>query len=223
MIPKSTVNWRIWELVKVGILERVGRGLFIRGKTIQFRPFIRNQLKRLDDKIKAQYPFLKYCLWENDMIRTFQQHLSGSRFILIDVDKDGVEALFEFLRETNKHTWIRPGPDMMYKYVLQQNDSIIVRRLISQAPVQFSGKTQTVTIEKMLVDVFADGEFNYLAGNELSLVFKTAYERFTVNQNKLLRYAGRKGQREKLHAFLQTNQLTKKVYTANDIPGNTQR
>ncbi|MHA4811483.1 DUF6577 family protein [Flavitalea flava] len=50
--------------------------------------------------------------------------------------------------------------------------------------------------EKMLVDLFTDNEFEYLEGNELISVFKNAWDHFPVNQSKLLRYAGRKGQRQ---------------------------
>lgn len=34
-IKKSTVNWRIYELARNGVLQRIGKGKYIIGKSIQ--------------------------------------------------------------------------------------------------------------------------------------------------------------------------------------------
>ena len=39
-INKSTVNWRIYELVRNGILQRIGKGKFVVGKSIYYLPEI---------------------------------------------------------------------------------------------------------------------------------------------------------------------------------------
>lgn len=216
-VPKSTVNWRVYELVKTGVLERAGRGRFIRGTGPRFYPPIRLQLKKLSEKIKTKFPYIQYCLWENDIVRSFQQHLSSSRFILIDVEKESMQAVFEYLKENFKHIWLKPDTETIYHYILPEKQSIIVRHLISEAPLQTCENIPTVTIEKMLVDLFTDNEFEYLEGTELVSVFRNARDRFPINQSKLLRYAGRKGQRQELQAFLEKNNFIKKSFNSHDF------
>lgn len=204
-MPKATVNWRIYELVKKGILERVGKGKFMWGSETKFQPTVSIQLKQLNHKIKAKFPFISYCLWDNGMIKPFHQHLPGSRFTLIDVEKEVLESVFVFFKEEYKNTYLKPAKEMMDTYVMSDNDSIIIRQLISEAPVQGVDGIPTVTIEKMLVDIYTDREFEYLKGSELLLIFKNIFDRFTVNKSKLLRYAGRKGKQEKILRFLEDN------------------
>jgi hypothetical protein len=202
------VNWRVYELAKKGILERVGKGKFLWGSETKFHPSISVPLKQLNYKIKKQFPFISYCLWDNGMLKPFHLHLPGSRFILADVEKDVMESLFVFFKKEYKNTYLKPDKEMMDKYIMQDNDSIIVRQLISESPTQVTDEVTTVTIEKMIVDIFSDHEFEYLKGSELLLIVRNAFDQFTINKSKLLRYASRKGQQEKLSRFLEDNHFT---------------
>jgi hypothetical protein len=216
-IPASTVNWRVYELVKTGILERTGRGRFIIGSGTPFSLPVRPSLAKLSAKIKAAFPYTQYCVWESDIIRGFQQHLSFSKFILVDVEKDATQAIFDFLKDLYPSVWLKPDPATIDRYILAGKESIIVRHLISEAPLQTNSNTPTITIEKMLVDLFTDNEFEYLRGQELRRIFDNAWDRYSVNLNKLLRYAARKGQREELEAFLEENNFTKKRFNPHDL------
>ncbi|ETZ23863.1 DUF6577 family protein [Pedobacter sp. V48] len=60
----------------------------------------------------------------------------------------------------------------------------------------------TVSIEKLLADVFCDMEFNFLAGSDCQSIFTNAYFKYVVNENKLLRYSARKGRRPDLHRYI---------------------
>ena len=61
-----------------------------------------------------------------------------------------------------------------------------------------------ISIEKLLVDVFCDAEFNYLEGSELSAIYDNAFYKYTINKNKLFRYAARKGKKEEISKFMET-------------------
>ena len=65
----------------------------------------------------------------------------------------------------------------------------------------------TATLEKILVDIFSDEEFQYLQSNELVVIFKSAFERYTINESKLIRYADRKRKKKQLLAFLRSNNI----------------
>ena len=211
-VPKATVNWRIYELVKKGILERIGKGKFELGAQTKFHPSIANNLKNINTVIKNKFPYINYCLWDTNIIKPFHQHYPNSGFILVDVEKDVTESVFLFLKEKYKNVFLKPDKEILDRYVVSNKNSLVVRQLISEAPVQNEKGVPTVTIEKMLVDMFCDDEFEYMKGSEMLSVFKNIFEQFTISKSKLLRYASRKGKKDRIADFLEKNNLIKTNY-----------
>lgn len=55
----------------------------------------------------------------------------------------------------------------------------------------------------MLVDIFCDEIiFSAYKGNEMKTIFTSAFNKYAINENKLLRYANRRGKREQLKKYL---------------------
>ena len=67
-INKSTVNWRIYELVQNGILQRIGKGKFVVGKSIHYLLEISNKEITINSIIKKEFPFIKYCIWNSNYV-----------------------------------------------------------------------------------------------------------------------------------------------------------
>ena len=62
-----------------------------------------------------------------------------------------------------------------------------------EAPVQNIKDMNTLTIEKMFVDIFCDDIiFSAQQGSEMKLIFNEAIKKYTINANRMLRYADRK-------------------------------
>ena len=78
-----------------------------------------------------------------------------------------------------------------------------MKPLVSEAPTQKIAGINTVTIEKMLVDLFCDGIL-YAAqqGSERVTIFREAFEKYTINESRMLRYAGRRRKKEELRSYL---------------------
>lgn len=57
---------------------------------------------------------------------------------------------------------------------------------------------------KKLVDLCTDKEFISFQGNEIYHIYENAFEAYTVNQQTMLRYAGRKSKREEIEKILKT-------------------
>jgi hypothetical protein len=75
---------------------------------------------------------------------------------------------------------------------------------VTGSPVQLVKNVPTTTIEKLLVDLFCDKEFEFLQGYELTHIFNNAFSKYTINVDKLLRYASRKAKRDQLSEFIKT-------------------
>lgn len=96
---------------------------------------------------------------------------------------------------------------MLNQYLSDLKKTIIVRTLVSEAPYREVRNTRVATLEKILVDIFTDEEFAYLRGNEMTIIFKTAFERYTISESKLIRYADRKRKKEQILDFLRENRI----------------
>ena len=90
---------------------------------------------------------------------------------------------------------------------INTNEAIIIRPLISESPLQLVDGIKTPAIEKILVDIVGDLEFNFLQGSEINYVYSSIFERHNVNKNRLLRYATRRGRKEEVEQLINTNKL----------------
>jgi hypothetical protein len=72
-----------------------------------------------------------------------------------------------------------------------------------EAPVQLLQGVVTTTIEKLLVDVFCDDVlFAAQQGGEMATIYRVAFEKHTINENKMLRYANRRRKKEDFSNYL---------------------
>jgi hypothetical protein len=92
-IPRATVNWRVYELVKRGIFERVGKGKFKIGKSKIYQPEITTMLFKINKSIQTNFPFITYCLWQQQSINEFSQHISKTGVVLVEVERDSAESI----------------------------------------------------------------------------------------------------------------------------------
>jgi hypothetical protein len=92
---------------------------------------------------------------------------------------------------------------MMENFVLESKDAIVIKSLTSEAPMQKVDNITVPAIEKIIVDLYADSEiFFFLQGSEMLNIFTNALEKYTVNTDRLLRYAKRRNKGEELKKIL---------------------
>ncbi|MBA4389551.1 MAG: hypothetical protein C0399_01265, partial [Syntrophus sp. (in: bacteria)] len=180
-IKRATVNWRIYELARQGFFKRIGRGTYVLGKEIGFSPTLSKKHKIMFSRIKKQFPLIAFCCWHTSALKEFFQHLAENDFLLVEVEREAMDAVFHFVKETNKNTFKEPSRDAMENYVFDGKDAVIVKPLISEAPLQDVDNITVPTIEKILVDLVADSEvLFFLQGNEILNIFGNAMEKFTI-------------------------------------------
>lgn len=76
--------------------------------------------------------------------------------------------------------------------------------MVTDSPIQKNESIYVATLEKILVDLCTDKEFISFQGNEIYHIYENALSAYTVNQQTMLRYAGRKTKREKVETVLRT-------------------
>ena len=207
-VKKATVNWRIYNLVQEGILNRIGRGKFTLGKGDAYIPELSSKMISVYKKIKSDFPFLAICLWNTSVINEFMLHQPGKYYQLLEVDKDAMESIFYYLKDRNYSVYMEPSEELIRRYMIDEKEPWIVKSLVSEAPIQQVNAIPTVTIEKLLVDIFCDPViFNAQQGSEMNQIFHEVFEKYTVSESKMLRYASRRRKKKELDNYL--NEVSK--------------
>ena len=186
-------------------MKRIGRGKFTLGEGKNYVPEISTATKSIFKKLKAEFPYTNLCVWNTSLLNEFMLHQPNQFFTLVETDKETTNAVFYFLREIKKSVFIEPTKDILEKYVVNEREVIIVKPLVTEAPTQNINGVETTSIEKILVDVFCDDViFSAHQGSETRTIFKNAFDKYTINQNKMLRYADRRNKKEELNQFVKT-------------------
>ena len=201
-IPYTTINWRIYKLVKLDILRRIGKGCYQLGKTTTFSQPINNKMQKIELFLQKKFPFVQYCQWDLSQINSFANHLINFNVSFVDVEKGTADSAYYAIKEQFQKVMAIQN---LYDGLSEFNNYIFVRPLITEAPIHKTGKINTATLEKILVDLAVDKEFMLFQGSEIYTIFESAMEQYTINQNTLLRYAARKNKKEYIKKIIAIN------------------
>jgi hypothetical protein len=196
-VSANAVWIQLDRLVKNNDLVRENRGVYGLPSTSQknFISAVSHELKQLSQKIKVQFPFVNHCVWSSKAIVSYMHHIPKLNYTYVDVERNVTESVFDFLNNNNsKRVFLCPSHDEFNRYVVG-TDAIIVRTLVSEAPLQVIEGINTPTIEKILVDATGDVEFDFLQGAEITYFYRNVIERHNIKKSKLMRYATRRGRR----------------------------
>ena len=200
-MKRSTLDGRIHVLKEKGILHSVGRGIYSLQTPQQYQPDT-HTLKRLFKQLKKEFPFLEICAWDTRWLNEFMHHQPGRFYTLIEVEKDALSSVFYFLQEKRRNVYLDPSETILEQYV-QENEATLVTSLVTEAPTQTIDAVTTTTLEKMLVDIYCNPIiFAAQQGQEREVIFGNAFDKYTVERAKLLRYAARRGKRKELQTFI---------------------
>lgn len=130
-------------------------------------------------------------------------HQPGRFYLLVEVDRDALQSVFFYLKENKFPVFIEPTKDLIEKYIPVGKETLIVKSLISEAPLQNISRINLPTIEKLLVDIFCDDViFAAQQGAEMRTIFQEAFTKYTVNENRMLRYADRRRKKDNFREYL---------------------
>lgn len=207
-IKLSTINGRINLLITRGIILRIGRGVYTINNNNyiqQYRPEPEQTLVKIYHRVKKQYPFSKLCIWNYSWINEFTQHQITNKNIIVETEGEMMESVFFFLKEQGYYTVFNPKNDTLEKYATNDDKTIIITQLISQSPTQSVNKIKTITLEKLIVDIYCNNAiYNALQGIEMNYIFRNTIKKYAINWTRLIRYAARRKKYEDLILYLKT-------------------
>ncbi len=208
-VKRSAVIRRIVVLEKNRKIERLSKGVYRLGQTKNYVPILEKELMALYRKLQKKFPLINFCVWNTKQFNELMLHQPAQFLSVIETEKDSSEYVFHFLKQAYKEVYLNPTKAEIEKYVSLAKNGIVVKNLISETPIQQIDLTPTITIEKILVDVFCEPYlFAAQQGTELETIFKTAFEKYTINTSKLLRYANRRKRKKEIVELIQYLNLT---------------
>ena len=120
-------------------------------------------------------------------------HIPSTHKTIIEVEKGTEDSVFYFLSDIRKNVFLNPSRDILDKYAQENTNQIIIKNLVTDAPLQKINNLRIPTLEKIIVDLILDVEtLSEYQGRDLESIIENAYQFHSIQENKLLRYASRR-------------------------------
>ncbi|WP_052158313.1 DUF6577 family protein [Lacinutrix jangbogonensis] len=192
-VKQTTINWRIYTLVDDGIIQRIGRGKYKLGKQKEFKPVVSKDNQILYLKLKEEFPFLDISIWSTKWIAQWMLHIPNNYETIIEVEKGAEDNIFYYVSDIKENVFLNPSKDILDKYANRNEPIVIIKNLITDAPLQEVEQVKIPTIEKILVDLIIDTElYKAYQGRDLDNIIENAFQYNTIKKDTLLRYANRR-------------------------------
>ena len=197
-----TARQYLSSLAKDNELVRVAQGEYALPDKQSFTYTPSENVKKIHDSLKSELPFTDFCIYDGSILSPIQHHLSINNSIYVETNRDAVESVFSRLKGQYKDVYRQPDSTFMYDYVDLRNQCIIVKTLVTEAPLMIVDSVRVPTLEKLLVDTQKDADFDYLRGAESQYMYQMAFDLYTINTQRLMRYARRRGISQEIQKLL---------------------
>jgi hypothetical protein len=187
-----TARQYLSSMYRAGNLERVGTGVYSLRHKQEFSYLPSDAVKEIYATLKDDRPFADFCVYDGSIIAPIQHHLSINNAIYVETNRDVVETVFGKLKDGGKDVFRQPDAQFVYDYIDLRKQCIIVKALVSESPTMTVDGIVVPTLEKLLVDIQADADFDYLRGEESQNMFNQAFGLFSINIQRLMRYSRRR-------------------------------
>ncbi len=199
---ESTVSVYLSQLKEEGKITSPSRGHYSLGNRQTYTPYLEDDLKRIFKKVQKHFPYARICIWDTLWLNHFMRHQLFINYRVIEVEKDAADQVFYFLSEHNKNVFLNPDEKIFDRYITTVRDTIIVKNLVSEAPIIDLEKIVVPTLEKLLVDMLIDDDLFAAQQSELSFIYENALKNYTINKLQMKRYALRRNREQKITELL---------------------
>lgn len=201
---KKTIEWRIHDLLNKEVLQVVGRGIYTLKPKQVFKPYISDYFQEIYRIASTGFALEAHSICSTGWLNSFTKHQFAKFLYIVEVDKEALEPVFhQFRDEGYQNVFLNPNKDLMQTYILGQEKSIIIKSLVSRAPVQKVEGIFIPTLEKLLVDLVADKRiYSIYQGRELERIYEDVIQRYALNFSTLWSYAKRRNKQKRVRELL---------------------
>lgn len=212
-LNQGTFRWRVYRLKEEGIMRSLKRGVYILETRKVYKPKVNLALKKLFNDVKRSFPYIDICIWNTSWLHDFMNHQPFNSMIILEVDRDVTEVVFQFLREKRNEVYLSPKAKSSNSYILGENGIIVKQIVKEEVPIMEHEKVVVPKIEKILVDIFFESQlFISYQGQEKINIFERVYDEYSINASTVYRYARNRGIKENIKKFILENTNIDKKY-----------
>ena len=204
-IERAKLSWYLGKLCRNGKLRRVGRGVYTLQSANTFVVKANTTARSLYRSLSGEYPFADFCVYSANVITPLLHDMMPNNTLYVETNRDTMQSVFDMLFPKYKgRIFLAPTKEIAATYIDFGKENIIVKPLVTEAPLALDGNVPVPTLEKLLVDTRVDADFYYLHGYENLEMLRTAISHYDVNRNRLLRYADRRNAKDSIQKDLET-------------------
>ena len=195
---ETTINIKISELKKAGVIKSPSRGLYAITEKLPYQPQLSIELKKLNSTLHKAFPFARFCVWDTKWLNEFMRHQPFHFYLVAEVEKDVLESAFYKLSACYPKIFLDPDEQMFERYVSMVEYPLIIKQLVSESPIQQIQKVSVPKLEKLLVDMLSDTSLFAAQQNEMEFIYQSVFEKYAMNQAMMTRYAKRRNREDEL-------------------------
>lgn len=198
----NTINMYLSRLKKKGVIHSPSRGIYELDRHTSFQPNISTTLKRIFNKIKREFPYIAFCVWDTVWLHDFMRHQPFKHYIVLEVEKDACESVFGYLSETMKNIFLNPDEELFDRYISNLDGVVIIKNMVSEAPLIEEQKVIIPSLEKLLVDMLIDTALFSAQQSEKEFIMRSVVKKYTLNELKMRRYAIRRNREKEINELI---------------------
>lgn len=204
-LKEGTFGWRVYELKKKHVIKNVLKGVYTIDQTQNFRPEPDNTLKQLSNILSHSLNYHFYNIWTTAWLNELIVLQATSFLYILEVDKESMPNVFYFIKEQTrfKNVFLNPDNKVIENYISEVEAAIIVKPMVTKAPVMKVKNVIMPTLEKILVDLYCDDRLYYAyQGQQLVNIYQSCINKYSINYSRLFSYARRRKREEAIKNFL---------------------
>lgn len=198
----NTINMYLSRLKKKGVIHSPSRGIYELDRHASFQPNISTTLKRIFNKIKREFPYIAFCVWDAVWLHDFMRHQPFKHYIVLEVEKDACESVFGYLSERMKNIFLNPDEELFDRYISNLDGVVIIKNMVSEAPLIEEQKVIIPSLEKLLVDMLIDTALFSAQQSEKKFIMRSVVKKYTLNELKMRRYAIRRNRTREINELI---------------------
>lgn len=157
--------------------------------------------KKIISFMNKNFPLVDYRLWELSWLNEFFNHQISGNKIFLEIEKDAYDFIYNEIPEKNRRKiLLNPTPRENFLYGNEKN--IIINKLTTETP-KGQKNFYNLCLEKLIVDLFSNKILqSILSKGDYPSAISEIFNKYNINQTKMLRYATRKNKKNEIYKFL---------------------
>jgi len=211
---ESDLFWDVYDLKRKNVIKSVDQNTYklVDDDLRSFEPILSDKLVEINELLHNFQLDSNYCIWSSEWLNDLMTHQVMRTFILVEVERDAAEFLFNYLRDhLNRDVFLylnkKADKVLLDRYVFEAKNPVVVTNIITKSPVKKVKEDEGVIyipkLEKILVDLFYDDDlFIAYKGAEQERIFENAINRYRINFETMFSYAKRRKRDKHIKKYL---------------------